>query len=162
MKTLRRFYIPNAIYFVTVVAYDRRPFLVDDFGLFWHGWGDSRPLAWVVLPDHFHALINPSPLTISEVIQRFKLRYSRRYYQEHPKERLWQNRFWDHVIRGEKDLARHLDYIHYNPVHHGLAIDPFEYEHSSLPEWYERGMYQRDWGVVVEDYSSWQVGEPGG
>jgi putative transposase len=161
MKTLRRYYVPNAIYFITVVTHERRPFLVDNLDLFWHGWGDLRPQAWVVLPDHFHALVNPAPLTISEVLQRFKLRFSRRFFRDNPKEKLWQNRFWDHVIRDEKDLSGHLDYIHYNPVHHGLATDPFKYEHSSLVEWYQKGVYQRDWGVIVQDYGSWQVGEPG-
>jgi hypothetical protein len=34
---------------------------------------------------------------------------------------VWQRRFWGYVIRDETDLARHLDYIHYNPIKHGLA-----------------------------------------
>jgi putative transposase len=160
MKTLRRFYIPDVIYFVTVVTHDRRPFLVEYLGLFWHGWGDQRPLAWVVLPDHFHVLLHPSPQTIPEVLQRFKLRFSRQFFKENSKSQLWQNRFWDHVIRDERDLSRHLDYIHSNPVHHGLATDPFECKYSSLGEWYQKGVYQRDWGVIVQDYGSWQAGEP--
>ena len=34
---------------------------------------------------------------------------------------IWQRRFWEHVIRDEADYAAHIDYIHYNPVRHGLA-----------------------------------------
>lgn len=34
---------------------------------------------------------------------------------------LWQRRFWEHQIRNERDLERHIDYIHYNPVKHGLV-----------------------------------------
>ena len=32
---------------------------------------------------------------------------------------LWQRRFWEHYIRDQEDLNRHIDYIHYNPVKHG-------------------------------------------
>lgn len=34
---------------------------------------------------------------------------------------LWQRRFWEHTIRDETDFARHVDYIHFNPVKHGLV-----------------------------------------
>jgi putative transposase len=60
---------------------------------------------------------------------------------------MWQNRFWEHVIRDQGDLNRHIDYIHYNPVHHGVVTDPFQYPDSSAKLWLEQGHYQRDWGV---------------
>lgn len=34
---------------------------------------------------------------------------------------LWQRRYWEHVIRGERDYQRHLDYIHSNPVEYGYV-----------------------------------------
>lgn len=34
---------------------------------------------------------------------------------------VWQRRFWEHAIRGEADYARHMDYVHYNPVKHGYV-----------------------------------------
>jgi putative transposase len=61
--------------------------------------------------------------------------------------RLWQHRFWDHVIRNENDYVRHVDYIHYNPVKHGLTPSPFEYELSSINRWAARGYYDRTWGT---------------
>ncbi len=61
--------------------------------------------------------------------------------------RIWQLRFWDHVVRDERDLNMHLDYIHYNPVKHNLIDDPFEWKYSSLRDFYENGLYARDWGV---------------
>ncbi|MBI5266698.1 MAG: transposase [candidate division Zixibacteria bacterium] len=160
MKSLRRFHIPGASYFVTVVTCGRRRFLLENLDLFWHGWDTVALDAWVVLPDHFHAIVRPDPKTISQALQSFKLRFSRRYFQRHGKTTLWQNRFWDHVIREEMDMAAHLDYIHYNPVHHGLVSSPFDYANSSLMNWYEKGAYAQDWGVTVEDYSQWIVGEP--
>jgi REP element-mobilizing transposase RayT len=39
---------------------------------------------------------------------------------------LWQWRFWEHLIRDDDDLARHVEYIHHNPVKHGLVTDPFD------------------------------------
>jgi putative transposase len=50
--------------------------------------------------------------------------------------RIWQHRFWEHVIRGEKDLERHLNYIHFNPVKHGIVSDPFHYKYSSIVKFY--------------------------
>ena len=34
---------------------------------------------------------------------------------------IWQDKYWEHTIRDEKDLQIHFDYIHYNPVKHGLT-----------------------------------------
>jgi putative transposase len=58
---------------------------------------------------------------------------------------LWQSRFYDHVIRDEDDLYRHLDYIHFNPVKHGYCLDPAEYQWSSLRTWQKRGVYPPGW-----------------
>ena len=59
-------------------------------------------------------------------------------------------RFWDHVIRDENDMNSHLDYIHYNPVKHGLVDDPFDWKDSSIHGYHRRGLYERDWGVSRE------------
>ena len=37
---------------------------------------------------------------------------------------IWQRRFWEHAIRDEGDYARHLDYVHFNPV--GVAEGPLD------------------------------------
>lgn len=52
------------------------------------------------------------------------------------------------MIRNDEDLNRHLDYIHYNPVKHGLVKDPFLYRHSSIEELKKRGLYSNGWGIV--------------
>lgn len=62
--------------------------------------------------------------------------------------RLWQERFWEHVIRNEKDLTNHYDYIHFNPVKHGLVNAPEDYSWSSYSYWLERGYYEVGWGHV--------------
>ena len=59
---------------------------------------------------------------------------------------MWQHRFWEHTISDEDDFKRCLDYIHYNPVKHGLASCPHLWPFSSFSRWVERGLYDEDWG----------------
>jgi putative transposase len=59
---------------------------------------------------------------------------------------IWQRRFWEHMIREETDLNRHRDYIHYNPVKHGLAASPQEWPYSSFKRFVRQGLYPSDWG----------------
>jgi REP element-mobilizing transposase RayT len=61
---------------------------------------------------------------------------------------LWQKRFYDHMIRDEQDFTRHLDYLHYNPVKHGLIRRPEAYPYSSFGEWKNRSVYPEGWGVM--------------
>jgi putative transposase len=63
---------------------------------------------------------------------------------------IWQRRYWEHQIRDESDLARHVDYIHYNPVKHGWVIQPVDWPHSTLHGYIERGMATADWGGRVD------------
>ena len=45
---------------------------------------------------------------------------------------IWQRRFWEHQVRDDRDFVNHLEYIHYNPVHHGLVNAPKDWQHSSF------------------------------
>jgi len=150
MKSLRRYHIPDALYFLTIVTYKRQKLLLIDPELFWECWASQKLDAWVIMGDHFHAILCTGDDDISKTVHRFKVRYSRRFRDRHRPGRVWQNRFWDHVIRDESDLQRHLDYIHYNPVKHGLTDNPSSYEHSSLSKYVEDGFYSDDWGVNEE------------
>jgi hypothetical protein len=53
--------------------------------------------------------------------------------------------FWEHTIRDDRDLAAHLDYIHFNPVKHGLAEHPAEWPHSSFRRCVAGGLYPTGW-----------------
>ena len=59
---------------------------------------------------------------------------------------VWQRRFWEHLIRNQQDLNRHIAYIHYNPVKHGLAKAPVEWAYSSFHRYVEKGIYNLTWG----------------
>jgi putative transposase len=141
--------------FLTHVTIDRKPILVRHFDLLWNATEVVRRevpfdlIAWVVLPDHMHLLLNPGASDVSKLMKRIKLSFSTNYRRHHGlrEGRVWQYRFWDHIIRDEEDRNRHVDYIHYNPVKHGLTKSPFEWEWSSIRDYREKGYYQLDWGV---------------
>ena len=58
---------------------------------------------------------------------------------------LWQRRFWEHTIRDDRDFATHIDYIHYNPVKHGLVCQVSNWPHSSFHRYVRDGVLPRDW-----------------
>ncbi len=72
-----------------------------------------------------------------------KISLSRQKRQER---NLWQRRFWEHYIRDEQDYAQHCDYIHYNPIHHGLCKKAQEWQYSSIHRFIAEGIYPPDWG----------------
>ena len=158
MPHWRRYYIPNALIFITTVTCDRRPILGNDRNvqlLF-----DTMTavqiihpfhlLAYVILPDHVHFLMRTDPpTTFSQAMQSIKGNYTVEYKKANgitSSLTLWQHRFWDHVIRDELDLARHMDYIHYNPVKHKCASSPSQWQYSTFAFWAERGYYDPTWG----------------
>jgi putative transposase len=65
---------------------------------------------------------------------------------------LWQRRFWEHTIRDELDFERHADYIHYNPVKHGLVPQVSDWPHSSFHRFVRLGIVPRDWGDDVREF----------
>ena len=58
---------------------------------------------------------------------------------------IWQRRYWEHVIRDDRDYAAHMDYIHLNPVKHGLAEVPGDWPFSTFHRCVAAGLYPADW-----------------
>jgi len=124
--------------------------------------------AIVILPEPIHAL-----WTWSETDADFSIRwrsiksyFSRQCHsqyqgkistsRQHKGEKaIWQRRFWEHQVRdgrqgrayGDRDFVNHLEYIHYNPVHHGLVNAPKDWQHSSFHRYVEEGIYDQMWGA---------------
>jgi putative transposase len=158
MPDFRRFYIPNAIYFITAVTRDRCLIFQDkvcmdalfDAMRYVRSLHPFRMLAYAALWDHVHLLLQPKPGTnISQIMHSIKRGTTFRIKAlTTPDEELhlWQDRFWDHIIRDQDDLNRHLDYIHYNPLKHGYVIRPEDWLRSSHAVWLARGYYERGWG----------------
>ena len=117
--------------------------------------------AWVVLPDHRHGIwtLPDGDRDYGKRWGRIKAGVSTRLaksYRFKPEENtsrfrrnespVWQRRFWEHRIRDEIDLYAHMDYIHYNPVQHGLAASVKDWRFSSFHTYVKRRVYSRDWG----------------
>ena len=154
MTNIRRFFRENDIIFVTHVSNNRMPILIDNFDLLCKAIETVRIktqfniIAWAVLPDHFHMIVDPKKNNLSSLMKRIKLSFSWYYRQriEMVKGRVWQNRFWDHIIRDEKDLNKQIDYIHYNAVKHGIVANAIEWKYSSIHQYFEDGLYSKEWG----------------
>jgi putative transposase len=154
----RRYYVPNAVVFITQVVQDRPPIFRNEAHLdlllsTLHRVKELHPFAmlgYVFLPDHFHLLIKPEEnSTFSQVMHSLKPNFTKAYKQTigvAGSMKFWQKRFWDHIIRDEADFERHLDYIHYNPVKHGLVHKPEDWPRSSFLAWKARGAYADGWG----------------
>lgn len=63
---------------------------------------------------------------------------------------IWQNRFYEHFIRNEWDFNNHLNYIHYNPVKHGLVARPKDWQFSTFYKYVKLGFYDENWGDDVQ------------
>ncbi len=63
---------------------------------------------------------------------------------------IWQRRFWEHQIRDDNDYARHVDYIHWNPVKHGLVTRASDWPHSTFHRYVAQDILSPDWGIGAE------------
>jgi len=169
MRTYIRTRLGGATYFFTVVVADRRhgALLVDHVAALRDAFRHVRARhafaldAIVVLPDHLHCLWT-LPEHDADYAGRWRLikaRFSRSIppgecispsRSRHGERGIWQRRYWEHLIRGDSDLERHLDYIHYNPVKHGHVVAPGDWPHSSFRKFVAAGVYDADWGGSSE------------
>lgn len=121
---------------------------------------ESHPFrihGWVVLPDHLHCVIELPDgeadfairwRLIKMIFSRsLPLRDKRFSLNRSQRERgIWQRRYWEHLIRDEADLRAHLDYLHFNPVKHGLVERVADWPYSTFHRLVRDGVYPVDWG----------------
>lgn len=112
--------------------------------------------AIVILPDHLHTIWT-LPANDKNYSQRWSLiksGFSRqlaaaeticRSRQRKGERGIWQRRFWEHTIQSETDYRNHVDYIHINPVKHGLVQRVADWRYSSFHQFVRRGVYPADW-----------------
>ena len=110
-------------------------------------------IAYVIMPDHLHVVwqLPPGDLAYSmrwRLLKSFVTREWKRNDSRQSVNKFWQNRFWEHTIRNQDDLEKHIDYIHYNPVKHGLVDDPAQWKYSSFLDYYGREEYPSEWGKI--------------
>jgi putative transposase len=112
--------------------------------------------AIVILPDHLHAIwrVPPNDSDFSRRWRLIKAYFSKMIPHEETispsrsrkgERGIWQRRYWEHVIRDDLDMQRHLDYIHYNPVKHGYANSAIDWPFSSFHRYLADGYYFNDW-----------------
>jgi len=166
----------GAYYFFTVVTYHRRR-------LFCSEWArqclreairrtQSRypheSIAFCLLPEHLHCLWK-LPADDADFSVRWSLikglftrQYRRQIGRSEPvpasrarkgEACIWQRRFWEHRVRDEHDLQKHVDYIHYNPVKHGLVKCLEDWPWSTYHRYVREGFYGRttDLGKIEDD-----------
>jgi putative transposase len=173
MTRYRRIRVEGGLFFFTVTLADRSSRLliaeIDRLRRMYASVQREHPfetIAICILPDHLHAIWSlpegdpdyslrwsliksgfSRGLALSTKPSESKLRKRERG--------IWQRRYWEHAIRNDKDLGRHIDYIHFNPVKHRLVPQVADWPYSSFHKYVERGDLPIDWGGDMRD-------EPGG
>ena len=167
MPNYRRWFRVGGTYFFSNVTYNRRKiFNNNNARKFFHQAiaevQISKPfeiLSIVLLPDHCHCIWEMSDdNNFSVRWAMIKRKFTRLWFAngghgapvsisrtKRGERGVWQRRFWEHLIRDQKDFARHMDYIHYNPVKHGYVKCPHQWEQSSFHRWVNEGIYKSDW-----------------
>lgn len=64
---------------------------------------------------------------------------------------IWQRRFWEHTIRDEQDYAAHVNYVHFNPVKHGLSPSAAAWPYSTFHRAVAQGHYPSSWSDDESD-----------
>ena len=113
--------------------------------------------AVVILPEHFHCVLT-LPIDDDNYSMRWRQIKSAFSRQLPPTEQrsssrikkgergIWQRRFWEHIIRDERDYRQHVDYIHYNPVKQGYVKQTIDWKYSSFHRAVNWGIYPANWG----------------
>lgn len=165
MSNYRRVWVPGGTYFFTVNLLERRRrLLVEHIDLLrdaFRAAKAARPfdlLAIVVLPDHLHCVwrLPEGDADNANRWAQIKSGFSRAlplHERRSPRriarrERgIWQRRYWEHLVRDEDDLRRHLDYLHINPVKHGHTARAGDWPYSSFRRWVAAGVYPMEWAA---------------
>ncbi|TAK61525.1 transposase [Methylobacter sp.] len=156
MSNYRRCYVPGGSYFFTVVTERRAKILGNDlardllraaFQDCFQRWPPFRvdaayPKRWGAIKKHF---------TQSWISLGGAEKTARHPVSLIIGEGVWQRYYAEHALRDERDYQRHFDYIHYNPVKHGLVKSPRDWPYSTFHRWVKRGVYNSDWGCSLEE-----------
>jgi len=164
----RRNYVPGGTFFFTVVTFKRRRFLCTPSARHHLRWvfricRQRWPFcieALVLLPDHLHTIwtLPPDDSDFSKRWAWIKKEFTKRYLasggveaavsagkQNARRRGVWQPKFWEHTCTDETKLTQLTDYIHYNPVKHGLVRCPSDWSYSTLHRFVKMDAYPADW-----------------
>lgn len=176
MVYYRRNRVPGGTYFFTATLANRRSRNliehINDLRASFRAVRRERPFqieAIVVLPDHLHTVwtLPENDLDYparwraikSQFTRRIRTRSVRLKANSRGEYDLWQRRYWEHTIRNEDDLQKHVDYIHYNPVKHGLVNRVTEWPYSSFHRYVRLGWLSQDWATPSQPDDGYNYGE---
>lgn len=169
MPEYRRAKEPGGTFFFTVVTFNRNSLFAipknrEILRTVWQRVQTKHPfdtIAICLLPDHIHTIwrLPENDTDYSKRWKEIKRLFTQEYLRNVDERRqrnssrmnqgeaaIWQRRFWEHTIRDEKDFNNHIDYIHYNPLKHGLVTHLSDWQWSSFHKYVEKGVYSADWG----------------
>jgi putative transposase len=171
MSRYRRVKIKGGIFFFTVALADRSSnLLVRHIDRLRHAYEviqqrlPFETAAICILPEHIHALWQ-LPEGDDDFATRwslFKSGFSRGFAATPARSAskiakrekgIWQRRYWEHAVRDDADFERHVNYIHYNPVKHGLVTRVGDWPFSSFHRFVAQGILPADWGGDLKDLS---------
>jgi len=171
MPEYRRAFLPGGTFFFTLVTERRarilctplaRPILRNALTLAQQRW-PFEIRAIVLMPDHLHTLwtLPERDPDFSVRLAFVKKEFTKAWLagggaeqaisssrSQNRRRGVWQRRFWEHTIRDEQDFTRHCDYIHHNPVKHGLATCPHAWVYSSFDRFVRERVYDVAWHCV--------------
>ncbi len=162
MPNYHRLYLKNYNYiFFTIVTYDRKNILFDNINFLRNAFKyamkkyEFEIVAIVILDNHIHCILNIQDINIfSKIIYSIKHNFSVQLNanpniseskQKKGEKGIWQRRFYDHVIRDEKDLYKHIDYIHFNPIKHKYVNTTKDFPYSTFNKFVSSGYYNENW-----------------
>jgi len=155
----RRIFADGYSYYLTLVTHQRKPILIDNIKQLRQAFRYSKKNydytidAIVILPDHLHMIITPKiakeyPKIITNIKRAFVYTTvgrgvptptikntktnlsSSKYKRNHAG--IWQERYYEHTIRDEKDLLEKMEYIKNNPIKHALVENIKDWKYSSF------------------------------
>ena len=163
MSNYRRYFINRNPIFITLVTYNRKEMLIDNIKLLREAFEITKKyynfeiIAICIMQNHIHMIVslntqNELPQIIRTIKQNFTKLMPEKYYPkeitESMKKRnekgIWQRRYYDHIIRNENDLWKHIDYIHFNSIKH-YNITPKNWEFSSFNKFVKNNYYEINW-----------------
>ena len=164
MVNYRRSFVPGGTFFFTVTLRNRKScLLVEKINLLKEAVQRVKDQhafqikAYVILPEHLHMIweLPQEDSNYSERWKKIKVQFSKSVHKsgvELPKTKhneycFWQRRFWEHTIQNMSDFENHVNYIHYNPIKHGLVNDLREWPYSSFHHYVQRGWLCENWTV---------------
>ena len=165
----RRAFVPNGYVHIIITSYERKSVFIENIEILRTSFKNVQKLykfeiiAICVLPDHIHLIFHPKDINnYPKIISSIKHYFSRNVgqvcptynlkigYKNKREKGIFQRRYWEHTIVSEEELKNQINYIHYNPVKHGLVDNVRDWKYSSFHKFVKEGLYENNWGCFED------------